>query len=87
MQALIDFDGWRKWKDFAGSTKDTAAKALPANSTDAAKAKEKKAKRTSRASMDNQAVPRPLQDSDAAAAAAVAIQNGSAIVSEDSPES
>lgn len=23
MQALIDFDGWRKWKDFAEKTDDT----------------------------------------------------------------
>lgn len=25
MQALIDFDGWRKWKDFASQDKRTAA--------------------------------------------------------------
>lgn len=36
MQALIDFDGWRKWKDFDA---DKAAK-------------EKKAKRLSRASVE-----------------------------------
>ena len=24
MQALIDFDGWRKWKDFSQTTKPTA---------------------------------------------------------------
>lgn len=31
MQALIDFDGWRKWKDFATSQNDskTPAKAAP----------------------------------------------------------
>lgn len=26
MQALIDFDGWRKWKDFAPATVDDKAK-------------------------------------------------------------
>jgi osomolarity two-component system response regulator SSK1 len=26
MQALIDFDGWRKWKDFSQSGDDEAAK-------------------------------------------------------------
>ena len=48
MQALIDFDGWRKWKDFsaqdkvaADNEKDTASK-----SKDAAK-KKKKANRAS----------------------------------------
>lgn len=25
MQALIDFDGWRKWKDFAASTESSKA--------------------------------------------------------------
>lgn len=25
MQALIDFDGWRKWKDFASAASDTKA--------------------------------------------------------------
>lgn len=27
MQALIDFDGWRKWKDFAPAAADEKAKA------------------------------------------------------------
>ncbi|GAB7343358.1 hypothetical protein MBLNU457_1402t2 [Dothideomycetes sp. NU457] len=54
MQALIDFDGWRKWKDF--SSTDTAEKAKAAavkspvlggvsNADLAARAKDKKAKR------------------------------------------
>lgn len=53
MQALIDFDGWRKWKDF--SSTDTAEKAKSAakspvlggvsNADLAARAKDKKAKR------------------------------------------
>jgi osomolarity two-component system response regulator SSK1 len=39
MQALIDFDGWRKWKDFSQNTLDNdAAKKM----TVAAKAKPKK---------------------------------------------
>ena len=29
MQALIDFDGWRKWKDFAPKVDEDAAGALP----------------------------------------------------------
>ncbi|KAI0447191.1 hypothetical protein F4803DRAFT_575395 [Xylaria telfairii] len=33
MQALIDFDGWRKWKDFSQKTQaDDSAKKVPANS-------------------------------------------------------
>lgn len=33
MQALIDFDGWRKWKDFSQKTQaDDPAKKVPANS-------------------------------------------------------
>jgi len=53
MQALIDFDGWRKWKDF--SSTDTAEKAKAASKSPildgvskadlAARAKDKKAKR------------------------------------------
>jgi len=62
MQALIDFDGWRKWKDF--SSPDTnGASAAKANAKSplldgvskadlAAKAKEKKAKRDKRTSTD-----------------------------------
>lgn len=30
MQALIDFDGWRKWKDFAQAGSDKAAAAAKA---------------------------------------------------------
>ncbi|KAK5626889.1 hypothetical protein RRF57_002604 [Xylaria bambusicola] len=26
MQALIDFDGWRKWKDYSQKTQDEATK-------------------------------------------------------------
>lgn len=45
MQALIDFDGWRKWKDFSqqgnlDAEKEKASKSLSA-------AKKKKANRTS----------------------------------------
>lgn len=36
MQALIDFDGWRKWKDFSSQQVDDRAKAA------ALKAKSKK---------------------------------------------
>ena len=32
MQALIDFDGWRKWKDFS-QTKDADKKAIGGNNT------------------------------------------------------
>lgn len=49
MQALIDFDGWRKWKDFA------PAGGAPADA--ALKLKEKKIKRTSRVSMEGNATP------------------------------
>ncbi|KAI5258039.1 hypothetical protein E4T42_00800 [Aureobasidium subglaciale] len=59
MQALIDFDGWRKWKDF-----------------DADKvAKEKKAKRLSRASADGPPPksPRPGVSTTAAASAVAAV--------------
>jgi len=60
MQALIDFDGWRKWKDF--SSTDTAEKAKAAskspvlggvtNADLAARAKDKKAKRDNRTSLE-----------------------------------
>ena len=51
MQALIDFDGWRKWKDFASD---------PAVSKPAEKPlKEKKTKRISRASVDGMPPPPP----------------------------
>lgn len=33
MQALIDFDGWRKWKDFSQTTTTTATKSTKVNST------------------------------------------------------
>lgn len=53
MQALIDFDGWRKWKNFDG---DKAAK-------------EKKAKRISRASAEGAPrSPRPGTAADPAPA-------------------
>jgi osomolarity two-component system response regulator SSK1 len=56
MQALIDFDGWRKWKDF------DADKAF----------KEKKVKRLSRASAEGTAVaprsPRPTATAEVVAA-------------------
>lgn len=29
MQALIDFDGWRKWKDFAATSNDAKANGAP----------------------------------------------------------
>lgn len=47
MQALIDFDGWRKWKDFSqkAAEDDSAKKAA------AAKAKEAKANKKNRLSM------------------------------------
>lgn len=77
MQALIDFDGWRKWKDFASSN---APKLLPASAADiAARAKERKAKRASRASLE---APR-ITNSDATASST---QNGSAIVTEEIPQ-
>lgn len=77
MQALIDFDGWRKWKDFAGANKD-AVKALPASTTDtAAKAKERKAKRASRASLEGSTLIKPPPGSDL---------NGSAIATEEAPD-
>lgn len=30
MQALIDFDGWRRWKDFSEKRDDNAEKKAPA---------------------------------------------------------
>jgi len=33
MQALIDFDGWRKWKDFSTQTKNAESKSKPEAST------------------------------------------------------
>lgn len=41
MQALIDFDGWRKWKDFAPVVDERGAKAAAAAAA-AQKAKNKK---------------------------------------------
>lgn len=61
MQALIDFDGWRKWKDFSSNDNAEKTKALtksPAldgvSKADlAAKAKDKRAKRENqRTSLD-----------------------------------
>lgn len=40
MQALIDFDGWRKWKDF--SQERTAGELAKKTATAAAKAKAKR---------------------------------------------
>lgn len=60
MQALIDFDGWRKWKDFAGANRE-ANKTTPATDS-AAKLKERKAKRVSRASIDGPGITRPAAD-------------------------
>lgn len=81
MQALIDFDGWRKWKDFAGANRDSATKALPASTADsAAKAKERKPKRVSRASIDGPGATRPVVTADTATSA---VQNGSAITNEE----
>ena len=39
MQALIDFDGWRKWKDFSQQAEETEASK---KATEKAKAKAKK---------------------------------------------
>ena len=60
MQALIDFDGWRKWKDFSANTatpakvngKSPAAIASPAPATPKSPVMEKKAKRDKRQSVD-----------------------------------
>lgn len=41
MQALIDFDGWRKWKDMATAADEEKAKKL-ANETEEARAKREK---------------------------------------------
>lgn len=46
MQALIDFDGWRKWKDFS----QKAAEDESAKKAAAAKAKEAKANKKIRSS-------------------------------------
>lgn len=43
MQALIDFDGWRKWKDFSQKTEESDA----AKKAAAAKAKAAKKNRLS----------------------------------------
>ena len=40
MQALIDFDGWRKWKDFSQQAEETeASKRLGDEETDRAQAR------------------------------------------------
>lgn len=62
MQALIDFDGWRKWKDFSSLNPDGKAGAKVGSKSPlldgvskadlAAKAKEKKTKRDKRISTD-----------------------------------
>lgn len=44
MQALIDFDGWRKWKDFSQKSEEKEASKRAAASAAAAKAKAKKNK-------------------------------------------
>ena len=53
MQALIDYDGWRKWKDFAaGEDGDTASKKASAAAAGTAAAAAAKAKsKKNRASM------------------------------------
>lgn len=44
MQALIDFDGWRKWKDFSQQTADEKDNKKPLlSSTSAAKKKKNRA--------------------------------------------
>lgn len=42
MQALIDFDGWRKWKDFAAQSDSSKDKSGPAALKSAAAAGKKK---------------------------------------------
>ena len=49
MQALIDFDGWRKWKDFSQQPDKSAESEKDAKSK--AAAKKKKANRASLGSM------------------------------------
>lgn len=49
MQALIDFDGWRKWKDFSQKTEDDDA------TKKAAAAKAKATKKNHRLSMTSAA--------------------------------
>ncbi|GAB7351503.1 hypothetical protein MBLNU459_g2149t1 [Dothideomycetes sp. NU459] len=61
MQALIDFDGWRQWKDFASAKQDSAGKALPASAADS-KTKDRKTKRVSRASLENDTKPAPAAE-------------------------
>ena len=47
MQALIDFDGWRKWKDFDGSdsNKNTDRKSLEVDREESNEAKAKREKK------------------------------------------
>ncbi|KAL3417157.1 response regulator receiver domain-containing protein [Phlyctema vagabunda] len=82
MQALIDFDGWRKWKDFSQSTdasKDASSKAKDKQqqltaASDAEKKKRAKSKRSSLGSSNG-----------GAAAAAVAAARSIKEENEDSP--
>jgi osomolarity two-component system, response regulator SSK1 len=47
MQALIDFDGWRKWKDFSQKAEEDEAAKKAAAAAAAAKAKNQKKNRLS----------------------------------------
>ncbi|PQE30210.1 response regulator receiver domain-containing protein [Rutstroemia sp. NJR-2017a WRK4] len=56
MQALIDFDGWRKWKDFSSQQPDNSSSAAGLSAADMKKkeleAKKKKKNRTSLSSLN-----------------------------------
>ena len=47
MQALIDFDGWRKWKDFSQQDKDEASKTAKVPGKSGTSAMSKREKRVS----------------------------------------
>jgi osomolarity two-component system response regulator SSK1 len=51
MQALIDFDGWRKWKDFSQSTTNSAHESEKEGKGKSALEKKKKKNRASLGSM------------------------------------
>lgn len=55
MQALIDFDGWRKWKDFSAKAVD--GKTETAASSLLAEPKRRKKTRTTSATGDRNSIP------------------------------
>ena len=61
MQALIDFDGWRKWKDFSAKQSNAGASNTGEEKTEkkSALSKKKKSNRMSVGSASGSSVARP----------------------------